>query len=251
MTIVLGLAAYNEESSIDPLFNRLMQLEESLGRLPVIFYDDGSQDSTAGKVAAWRNHLQINLMQGSENRGLAFGIARIVETFVEQYQPEDSLVLMDSDDTHDPAQILQMLNCPGGRPVVIASRYQPGSRIDGLSRFRTLASIVFSTIARGYLRVSGVRDYTSGFRLYPYPVLAQVLDDGLWQTDREFGFAVTPELLIRCAATGTDFAEIPMILSYDRKTSASNMRVAHNAKNLIRLLPQWRQLVRSGRPRNL
>lgn len=245
MTTVFGLAAYNEESSIDPLFTRLLDLQESGESLVIVIYNDGSQDNTGGKVRQWQDRLDIRYLEGDVNKGLAFGVASIVEYFVANFVKGDYLALMDCDDTHDPAQVQPMLGKATDNTVVIASRYQPGSSIHGLSRFRRLASRVFSTMAQSYFHLPNVRDYTSGFRLYPYPVLAQVVQRGLWPTTREFGFAVTPELLIRCGAANADFAEIPMNLGYDRKSSASNMRVAHNAVNLLKLLPTWRGMLKT------
>lgn len=245
MTTVFGLAAYNEEASIEPLFTRLQELHDSVEPLVVVIYNDGSQDNTRGKVHQWEKRLDIRYLEGDVNKGLAFGVASLVEYFVANFTGGDYLVLMDCDDTHDPAQVNMMLEKVNDETVVIASRYQPGSAIHGLSRFRRVASRVFSTMAQGYFHLPNVRDYTSGFRLYPYSVLSRVAEQGLWPTTREFGFAVTPELLIRCGAAGADFAEIPMKLGYDRKASASNMRVAHNAVNLIRLLPTWRGMLKS------
>ncbi len=245
MNLVFGLAAYNEESSIDPLFTRLLHLEKTVESLVVVVYNDGSLDNTGGKIHSWQGRLNIHDLAGDVNKGLAFGVAALVEYFVANFNDGDYLVLMDCDNTHDPAQVPEMLDKTDANTVVIASRYQPGSSIHGLSRFRRLASRVFSTMARGYFQLPSVRDYTSGFRLYPHPVLARVVQRGLWPTTREFGFAVTPELLIRCGATNADFAEIPMNLGYDRKSSASNMRVAHNAVNLLKLLPAWRGMLRT------
>jgi len=245
MATVVGLAAFNEEASIDPLFTRLQELHASAGPLVVVIYNDGSQDDTSSRVHHWRNHLDIRYLESDINKGLAFGVASLVKYFIANFTDGDYLVLMDCDDTHDPAQIRAMLEKVNGNTVVIASRYQPGSSIHGLSRFRRLASRVFSTMAQGYFHLPNVRDYTSGFRLYPYPVLSRVLEKELWPTTREFGFAVTPELLIRCGAANADFAETPMNLGYDRKSSASNMRVAHNAVNLVKLLPTWRGMLKS------
>ena len=245
MNLVFGLAAYNEESSIDPLFSRLLHLEKTVESLVVVVYNDGSMDNTGGKIQSWQDRLNIHSLEGDVNKGLAFGVAALVEYFVANFNEGDFLALMDCDDTHDPAQVPQMLGRADENTVVIASRYQPGSSIHGLSQFRRLASRVFSTLAQSYFHLPKVRDYTSGFRLYPYAVLARVAQHGLWPTTREFGFAVTPDLLIRCGAANADFAEIPMNLGYDRKPSASNMRVAHNAVNLLKLLPTWRGMLKT------
>ena len=244
MSTVFGLAAYNEEASIDRLFARIAALQSALGPQVLVVYNDGSRDNTRGKVQQWTDRLDIRYLEGEANKGLAFGIAQIVDYFVENFTDSDYLVLMDCDDTHDPDQVREMLLKADGQTVVIASRYQPGSEVSGLSRFRKLASVVFSTLGRTYFRLSGVRDYTSGYRMYPHSILVQVREQGLWPTDREFGFAVTPELLIRCGAAGATFEEVPMILGYDRKESASNMRVAHNAVNLVKLLPKWHHMLK-------
>ena len=244
MSIVFGLAAFNEEASIDPLFTRIEELQQVMGPLVVLVYNDGSADNTRGNVHDWLDRLDIRYLEGEVNKGLAFGIAELVEYFVDNFSDEDFLALMDCDDTHDPDQVQQMMVKADENTVIIASRYQSGSKITGLSGFRRLASRVFSTVGRTYFRIPHVRDYTSGYRLYPHAVLVRVRDRGLWPTSREFGFAVTPELLIRCGAAGASFAEIPMILGYDRKESASNMRVANNAANLLKLLPKWRRMLR-------
>lgn len=246
VTTVFGLAALNEEMSIDPLFTRIAEFERLHGPTAILFYNDGSIDDTGERVQAWQDRLDIRYMGDSENRGLAFGVARIVDAFVEEFKPQDCLVLMDCDDTHDPAQAAQMLTLANKKTVVVASRYQKGSVIQGLSMFRRIASRIFSTLAMVYFRLPGVRDYTSGFRLYPHEVLESVHARGMWPRTREFGFAVTPDLLIRCGAVGASITEIPMILSYDRKASASSMRVARNARNLLRLLPTWRKMIKTG-----
>ena len=246
MTTVFGLAAFNEAPSIDPLFARIAAFDELYGPTVILVYDDGSVDQTDQRILAWEDRLDIRLMRSVQNRGLAFGVARIVDTFLNDFKSEDYLVLMDCDDTHDPSQVAQMLVLANSSTVVIASRYHNGSAIHGLSMFRRIASRVFSQLARVYFRLPAVRDYTSGFRLYPFTVLQLVHMQGMWPRTHEFGFAVTPDLLIRCGAVGASFAEIPMILSYDRKASASNMRVARNARNLLRLLPSWRRMIKAG-----
>ena len=240
MSIVIGLAAYNEETSIDPLFTRIASLLEREPGLSVILYNDGSSDETEQRVQAWEDRLPIRYLRGETNQGLGQGIAVITSTFVEEFTASDLLLTMDCDDTHDPGQVLSMIEQVRDADVVIASRYQPGSRIHGLSMLRRTASRVFSLIAAAYLRVPRVRDYTSGFRLYRHGVLSAVYrrTSGVMVTQR--GFACMPELLVHCAAEGAAFDEVPLELHYGRRTSASKMRFANNALMLLRLLPHWK-----------
>ena len=246
MSIVIGLAAYNEESSIDPLFTRIASLLEREPELSVIVYNDGSSDNTEARVLAWQDRLSLHYVGGETNLGLGKGIAVITSTFVEKFTDSDLLLTMDCDDTHDPGQVLAMIEQVRDADVVIASRYQKGSRIYGLSMLRRAASRVFSILAGVYLHVPRVRDYTSGFRLYRHDVLSRVhrRTSGTMITQR--GFACMPELLVHCAAVGSSFDEVPLELHYGRRTSASKMKFVNNTMMLLRLLPQWKHELKTS-----
>src|SRR5437016_218592 len=66
--------------------------------------------------------------------------------------------------------LLQMLR--EGHDVVIASRYQPGARVIGLSLPRRIASYGASWLFRMLFPTPGLRDYTCGFRAYRGKVLS-------------------------------------------------------------------------------
>ena len=246
MSIVIGLAAYNEESSIDPLFTRIASLLKREPGLSVIVYNDGSSDNTEARVLAWQDRISLHYVVGDVNLGLGKGIAVITSTFVEKFTDSDLLLTMDCDDTHDPGQVLAMIEQVSGADVVIASRYQKGSQIHGLSMLRRTASRVFSILAAVYLRVPRVRDYTSGFRLYRHDVLSRVhrRTSGTMVVQR--GFACMPELLVHCAAVGASFDEVPLELHYGRRTSASKMKFVNNTMMLLRLLPKWKHELRAS-----
>ena len=75
---------------------------------------------------------------------------------------------MDCDNTHDPQKILEMNNKIKEKEnvVVIASRYQNGSKVKNVPFKRQILShLAFITLNIIY-KTKGVRDFTSGYRLY-------------------------------------------------------------------------------------
>ena len=63
MTMVFGLAAYNEEDSIDPLFTRIERLQRDSGPVVVLLYNDGSRDNTGAKVRSWQGRLDVRYLR--------------------------------------------------------------------------------------------------------------------------------------------------------------------------------------------
>ncbi len=60
-----------------------------------------------------------------------------------------------------------------GRDIVIASRFEPGGHVVGLSRFREVLSLGASWMMRLLFGVRGCKDYTCGFRAYRAGVLRE------------------------------------------------------------------------------
>jgi dolichol-phosphate mannosyltransferase len=59
--------------------------------------------------------------------------------------------------------------------VVIASRYQPGARVIGLSLHRRFISYAGSKLMRVVCPIHGVRDYTCGYRAFRGEALSRAL----------------------------------------------------------------------------
>lgn len=241
--IYLGLPAFNEELSIDPLFQRIYELQQTIGEFPVLLYDDGSTDSTAKSAQAWVGRLDVTVVDGVVNQGLGAALRGLIATFLDTAIGGDVLVLMDCDDTHDPAQIPDLVQAlpRNSMAVSIASRYRKGSTIEGVPIVRTLASTGVLAIYKSVFPMRDVRDYSCGYRAYTYEVLDAVAAATNGQIVDENGFASMPELLLRTRGTGAKFNEIPLHLHYGRRLSESKMPVTDNSLRLLRNLVQWRR----------
>lgn len=242
--IYLGLPAYNEEASIEPLFQRIHKYQNMTGTsLAIVFYDDGCQDRTKENVLSWNDRLEIIYLDGIVNRGLGEGMNALISEFVRVGSPDDILVVMDCDDTHDPAQITEMLSTFIRYPrtdIVIASRYRRGSTISGVPMHRVLLSIGAALLYKIVHPARHVRDYTCGYRAYTYSIADKTLRAYTAPLLKERGFACMVELLLKCKYAGARFREIPLRLAYDNKLSASKMDVSANTSKLLKRLISWR-----------
>jgi len=238
--ILVVLPAYNEEAALGPLLVRLARLEGQLRlALSVLVVDDGSTDDTAG--AAARAPLPVMIVRHPVNRGLGEAIKTGLLAAVERADDEDVIVLMDADDTHSPALIQRMVDrIEEGSDVVIASRYLPESRVAGLSAWRRFLSAGASWVFRIACPVPGVKDYTCGYRAYRALVLRDAI--GRWGADfvSEPGFTCNVDILLKLSALGAVFAEVPLILRYDRKPGASKMAVGRTTRQTLALLLRHR-----------
>jgi len=143
--------------------------------------------------------------------------------------PPEIVITMDSDNTHAPNLVVQMITAiRRGSDVVIASRYQPGSQTIGLSWHRKMLSWGMSTLYRAVLPVEGVRDYSCGYRAYRTALLKQAFDKWHGEFVSQSGFSCMVDTLLKLERLGASMTEVPMSLRYDKKRGKSKMNVMRN-----------------------
>jgi dolichol-phosphate mannosyltransferase len=238
--VFVVLPAFNEEDALPRLLTKLAALyaETKLaGR--VIVVDDGSRDRTGEVAGAWGP--PVELVAHAQNRGLGAAIRTGLAHAAHLAAADDVIVTMDADDTHIPGLIPRMVATLGeGYDVVIASRYQPGSRTLGVSPLRQFLSWGAGWLFRVALPMSGVRDYTSGFRAYRARIVQRAFARWGDQLIDRNDFSSMPRLLLRLRRLGAIAVEVPMVLRYDLKPGVSKMRVGRNVLANVALI--WQEL---------
>jgi dolichol-phosphate mannosyltransferase len=239
------LPAYNEEQALPRLLAKLapLYIEGRLGGR-VLIVDDGSRDHTAEVARNWG--APVELVSHPHNMGLGAAIRTGLTHATRLAAPDDAIVTMDADDTHMPGLVPRMVQILGeGYDLVIASRYQPGSRTLGVSAARRFLSWGAGWLFQIALPMQGVRDYTSGFRAYRAGLVQRALERwGERLIDRN-DFSSMPRLLLRMRRLGAITVEVPMVLRYDLKPSVSKMRVGGNVAANLKLIVQ--ELYEGGR----
>jgi len=109
--------------------------------------------------------------------------------------------------------------------VVNTSRFQPGGRQIGVSRYRTIVSYAANIFMKIIFNIPGVKDYSCGYRAYRAKVIKdaiRIFGNGFIQL-KGLGFTATLETIVKLKLLGCRFAEVPFVLRYDKKASPSKM----------------------------
>ena len=130
----------------------------------------------------------------------------------------DVLMEMDSDLSHDPADIPRLLKgIDDGADLVIGSRYVPGGSIPHWPWHRRALSKYGNRYSAAMLRIE-VRDMTAGFRAYRADMVARIDIDGV----RADGYGFQVEMTYFVAQAGGRIVEVP-IKFVDRVRGTSKM----------------------------
>jgi dolichol-phosphate mannosyltransferase len=144
---------------------------------------------------------------------------------------------MDSDFSHDPADLPRLIAATDHADLVLGSRYVAGGSVTDWGLVRRLVSRGGSWYARRVLGVR-VRDLTGGFKCFRRSVL-EALDLESVHADG-YGFQI--ELTYRAIKAGFRVVEIPIVFR-DRRVGESKMN-ARIALEAVWKVPALRRPVR-------
>jgi dolichol-phosphate mannosyltransferase len=230
----LVLPTYNEAGNIERFVAAVRENLPTSARILIV--DDNSPDGTgkiANRLEAEHDNVFVLHRPGKEGLGPAY-----IAGFRRALEGGAGLVLeMDSDFSHDPAQLPRLLEGSERADLVIGSRYVPGGSAAEWSVPRKAISRGGSTYARLVLGV-GVRDLTGGFKCFRREVLEAIDLDAV----EAKGYAFQVELTYRTIRQGFRVLEVPITFR-DREVGSSKMNMAIAAEAVWRIpLLRYRRL---------
>jgi dolichol-phosphate mannosyltransferase len=202
----LILPTYNEAENIEAIVAAALPQLASTGlEHRILIVDDGSPDGTgaiADRLAAENETVEVLHRPGKGGLGPAYlaGFERALAGGA------DFVLEMDSDFSHDPADLPRLIAAAGDADLVLGSRYVPGGGVTDWGFLRRLVSRGGSAYARIVLRVP-VRDLTGGFKCFRRRVL-EGLDLGNVHAN---GYAFQIELTYHAARAGFSVTEVPIV----------------------------------------
>jgi len=225
MRLTVVLPTYNEADNLRPMIEALLRLDLTAFdvRQDVLVVDDNSPDGTgtlADELAA-ANPSRVTVHHRPEKRGLAHayldGFARAIESGA------DLVVQMDCDFSHQPENILRLLESLDDADVVLGSRFSKGGSVDpNWSWYRKLLSGWANRVYVPVILGLPLCDATGGFRLWRAEALREVADPRIIGCN---GYAFQVEMAYVAHKLGYRMREIPIFFP-DREVGESKMSLA-------------------------
>ena len=224
------LPTYNEAENLERVVAAVLA---AVPGVRVLVVDDSSPDGT-GAIADALDGVEVLHRPRKSGLGRAYvaGFSHALEAGAA------TVVEMDADLSHDPADLPRLLErVAGGADVVLGSRYVPGGGIQDWDALRRGISRFGCGYARRVLGVP-VRDLTGGFKAFRASAL-EAID---YASVRSQGYAFQVELTYRALRRGLRVEEVPIVFR-EREHGDSKMSalIALEAAWLVPALRLGRQ----------
>ncbi|MEA2178547.1 MAG: dolichol-phosphate mannosyltransferase [Solirubrobacteraceae bacterium] len=230
----LILPTYEEAGNVERVVEAaLVSLERvAPGSHRILVVDDDSPDGT-GRIADGlaARHPAVEVLHRTLREGL--GPAYLAGFDVALHGGATRVLQMDADLSHDPTDIVRLVEAAQDADLVLGSRYVRGGGVGDWGPVRRLLSRGGSWYAKSVLGLP-IRDLTGGFKCFRREVL-ESLD---LAEARSHGYVFQIELTYRALQAGFRVTEIPITFR-DRTLGRSKMSW-HIALEAIALVPRLR-----------
>lgn len=220
ISVLVVIPTYNESESIRSLLSRLdaaRKLFASKFDIEILIVDDDSPDKTA-EIAKSMNLPGFSILNRKVKSGLGPAyLAGFKQGLAGKYQ---YFVEMDADLSHQPEQLVDLLNAAAEDTLVIGTRWIPGGSVINWPRQRRWISKMGTGYAAFALKLP-YKDLTSGYRVLPRRFLAEINFDEI--ETRGYGFQI--EMALKAIKSGFKIKQIP-ITFVERENGYSKMSLA-------------------------
>ena len=213
MKILVISPTYNEKKNISHLIENIFSLNISIDLLII---DDNSPDGTADVVKnkmKKNNRIHLITREGKEGLGTAY-CAGFKYALQNNY---DLIIQIDADLSHNPVDIIRLIEKAKTHDLVIGSRYITGVNVINWPMRRLLLSYCANWYARNLTRVP-IKDITGGFKCFRRNVLEAIDLDSICSE----GYSFQIEINFIAHNKGFNITEIPIIFT-DRTVGESKM----------------------------
>jgi len=199
---LIFVPTYNEAENVERLVAQLNALNLEID---ILFIDDNSPDGTGNILNELaRKYVNLTVIHRQGKSGI--GSAHLDGIRYAYRQGYTRLVTMDSDFTHSPENIHDMLACSDKYDVVLGSRYIQKDSLIEWNLFRTIITKTGHFLTENLLAMP--YDATGAFRLYRLDKIPSYA----FQIVRSLGYSFFFESLYTLHLNGYKIKEIPIFL---------------------------------------
>ena len=232
--IYILLPCYNEYKNLLPLLKKinLININKDI-KINILIVNDGSTDETHKNLNFLKkvSKNKIIYLKHKINFGLNIALLNGFKKIISIGKKDDVIITLDSDNTH-PVNLIPKMNALiafKSYDIVIASRFQKVSKVQGLSLFRTLLSIAAKIVFKFIINIKNVNDYTCNYRAYRFEILKKSkLINKKFFFNKDFSIASDLLININKNINNINICEVPLMLRYDKKIGPSKMNVGKN-----------------------
>lgn len=216
-TVLILIPTYNEARNIVDLLNRLNAMRISLSKeftIDLLIIDDNSPDKTA-QIAQSLDVVGLTILLRDKKTGLGPAyLAGFKQGLTGKY---DYFVEMDADLSHQPEQLIDLLQAADEMTLVIGTRWIAGGSVVNWPIGRKLISRLGTWYASFILKLP-YQDLTSGYRVLPRDLIEKLNFNEI-QT-KGYGFQI--EIALKAVDSGFQIKQVP-ITFIERENGQSKM----------------------------
>ena len=214
------IPTYNESESILLLLQRIDKIRREnidILKIDILVIDDNSPDKT-GQLAQSLNLSGLTVLSLSSKNGI--GPAYIAGFKFGLTKNYDFFIQMDADLSHQPEEMIDLVESSDSQSMVIGSRWIKGGSVVNWPKRRRLISR-FGTAYAARLLGLKYRDLTSGYRVLPKQLVADID----FSTIKSHGYGFQIEMALQAIKLGYKIKEVP-ITFIERENGKSKMSFA-------------------------
>ena len=206
MDLSIILPTYNEKNNIVNLVNQILEVIKNIENKEIIIVDDNSPDGTYLTCkTAFEKNSEIKILLRENNRGLANSIIEGIKA-----SNGKNIIVMDTDFTHDPKMIPQLIYLNKLYDIISCSRYCAGGVMKNKIHF--YLSFIFNLLLRIILKTQ-IQDNLGGYFCIKKTVLNDLPIDKIFLGYGEYFF----RLLYFAQKKKYTIVEIPAFYSLRRE----------------------------------
>lgn len=241
----------NEKNNIPVLIENLTAWKRSCGEvitIQIIFVDDGSHDGTYEILIHYSHSgdVPVTVLKHPVNIGPGGAFATAFLYLHEKMKAHDLIATMEGDNTSNLKILDKMLTrIKEGYDTVLASPYQYGGGILGVSSHRIFLSHMANFLAKMVLGLRGFQTLSSFFRLYRAATIQKLQQQFGPRILDYHGFECMVELLQKLVIIQASISEVEMLLDWTQRKGKSKMKIFKAIRGYISLLIsgfQWKKM---------
>jgi dolichol-phosphate mannosyltransferase len=223
--ICIIIPVYNEEKNIKKIFNKINKLKIILD---ILFIEDNSSDQTRNEILKLKNNNNnIYCIFRKKKGGIGSAHKRAIQwCYARKYK---KIISMDSDGTHDPKYIPEILDKSNKYDIVITSRFSKKKSLSDWPAHRKFLTYLRLLICKLMLNID--LDASGAFRCFSTKKIE--LNDLIKIKSNHYDYFF--ESIYVLSKKKYLFYEVPIKLPY-RKLGESKMNFLHIVISVISLL---------------